>query len=115
LFFFSSRRRHTRFSRDWSSDVCSSDLEHVTRISFTAWRTAQQQGDLTISPGLFGQVVINDERVLTAVTVVFTDSTTGKRSQELHGGRIRCGSCYYHRVFHCAMLFQFAYHCCNRR
>src|SRR5690606_39872315 len=25
-FFFSSRRRHTSFSRDWSSDVCSSDL-----------------------------------------------------------------------------------------
>src|SRR5690606_40482272 len=24
---FSSRRRHTRFSRDWSSDVCSSDLK----------------------------------------------------------------------------------------
>src|SRR5436309_11356035 len=27
--FFSSRRRHTRFSRDWSSDVCSSDLAAV--------------------------------------------------------------------------------------
>src|SRR5690606_39690019 len=27
--FFSSRRRHTRFSRDWSSDVCSSDLGFV--------------------------------------------------------------------------------------
>src|SRR5690606_39546993 len=27
--FFSSRRRHTRFSRDWSSDVCSSDLSAV--------------------------------------------------------------------------------------
>src|SRR5207249_6667364 len=26
LFFFSSRRRHTRLKRDWSSDVCSSDL-----------------------------------------------------------------------------------------
>src|SRR6266567_2926001 len=26
LFFFSSRRRHTRFDCDWSSDVCSSDL-----------------------------------------------------------------------------------------
>src|SRR5690606_41099351 len=26
LLFFSSRRRHTRFSRDWSTDVCSSDL-----------------------------------------------------------------------------------------
>src|SRR5690606_15664232 len=31
--FFSSRRRHTRFSRDWSSDVCSSDLaiQHAQR------------------------------------------------------------------------------------
>src|SRR2546429_955191 len=29
FFFFSSRRRHTRCSRDWSSDVCSSDLLHV--------------------------------------------------------------------------------------
>src|SRR5438874_13716598 len=27
FFFFSSRRRHTRSLRDWSSDVCSSDLE----------------------------------------------------------------------------------------
>src|SRR5690606_40380216 len=27
-FFVSSRRRHTRFSRDWSSDVCSSDLDY---------------------------------------------------------------------------------------
>src|SRR5690625_7629186 len=32
-FFFSSRRRHTRWPRDWSSDVCSSDLLHL-RIWF---------------------------------------------------------------------------------
>src|SRR5688572_33325630 len=30
LFFFSSRRRHTRFDCDWSSDVCSSDLSLPT-------------------------------------------------------------------------------------
>src|SRR5688572_32212432 len=30
LFFFSSRRRHTRFDCDWSSDVCSSDLVEAT-------------------------------------------------------------------------------------
>src|SRR3712207_4800171 len=29
VFFFSSRRRHTRYWRDWSSDVCSSDLEDI--------------------------------------------------------------------------------------
>src|SRR2546426_2512420 len=28
-FFFSSRRRHTRLQGDWSSDVCSSDLEYL--------------------------------------------------------------------------------------
>src|SRR5438445_13688681 len=32
LFFFSSRRRHTRYWRDWSSDVCSSDLLKQARI-----------------------------------------------------------------------------------
>src|SRR2546430_4725351 len=29
FFFFSSRRRHTRFDCDWSSDVCSSDLDRL--------------------------------------------------------------------------------------
>ena len=32
--FFSSRRRHTRYWRDWSSDVCSSDLPPVIQIVF---------------------------------------------------------------------------------
>src|SRR5260370_19233990 len=32
LFFFSSRRRHTRFKCDWSSDVCSSDLGPVNTV-----------------------------------------------------------------------------------
>src|SRR2546430_3263138 len=31
-FFFSSRRRHTRFDCDWSSDVCSSDLDVNARV-----------------------------------------------------------------------------------
>src|SRR5690625_6645788 len=30
FFFFSSRRRHTRWPRDWSSDVCSSDLMAIS-------------------------------------------------------------------------------------
>src|SRR3712207_8320452 len=34
FFFFSSRRRHTRYWRDWSSDVCSSDL---TSFTFEKW------------------------------------------------------------------------------
>src|SRR5438270_7977139 len=41
IFFFSSRRRHTRFDCDWSSDVCSSDL--YTHIP-TSRRTAYPMG-----------------------------------------------------------------------
>src|SRR5687768_18345987 len=33
FFFFSSRRRHTRCSRDWSSDVCSSDLRREEALT----------------------------------------------------------------------------------
>src|SRR5258707_11022096 len=33
FFFFSSRRRHTRYWRDWSSDVCSSDLPKMLAMS----------------------------------------------------------------------------------
>src|SRR5438105_6130996 len=37
VFFFSSRRRHTRSTRDWSSDVCSSDLNRsIDRLRATA-------------------------------------------------------------------------------
>src|SRR5256886_6573430 len=42
FFFFSSRRRHTRFDCDWSSDVCSSDLEHALAV-----KRRQQQTALT--------------------------------------------------------------------
>src|SRR5207249_7082429 len=37
VFFFSSRRRHTRSKRDWSSDVCSSDLVVISSPSNSTW------------------------------------------------------------------------------
>src|SRR5207248_6183166 len=36
VFFFSSRRRHTRSYGDWSSDVCSSDLKMASSATLTA-------------------------------------------------------------------------------
>src|SRR5690606_40328301 len=46
LFFFSSRRRHTRFSRDWSSDVCSSDLGERFElvVGERRWRACRRLG-----------------------------------------------------------------------
>src|SRR3712207_4460041 len=44
MFFFSSRRRHTRYWRDWSSDVCSSDL-------FADWKAIALQSGLQVRIG----------------------------------------------------------------
>src|SRR5947209_16083549 len=43
-FFFSSRRRHTRYWRDWSSDVCSSDLA----VSFTELKFGDQRREAVV-------------------------------------------------------------------
>src|SRR5437660_12634706 len=45
FFFFSSRRRHTRWPRDWSSDVCSSDLDETEFVIET------KTGDLLRNDG----------------------------------------------------------------
>src|SRR5438876_9054110 len=50
IFFFSSRRRHTRWTGDWSSDVCSSDLLRGKKAELEQLRTeadqATRRGDL---------------------------------------------------------------------
>src|SRR2546430_7685380 len=50
-FFFSSRRRHTRFDCDWSSDVCSSDLAHTLRL-------IQQQGRDVFYKGEIARAIV---------------------------------------------------------
>src|SRR5437879_8699047 len=49
FFFFSSRRRHTRYIGDWSSDVCSSDL---CRLATASARVTQYSGLITHHPSL---------------------------------------------------------------
>src|SRR2546430_12993469 len=53
-FFFSSRRRHTRFDCDWSSDVCSSDLTKGysdQRLRLDGWQEdAEERFDVAATP-----------------------------------------------------------------
>src|SRR2546421_13060838 len=53
FFFFSSRRRHTRSDRDWSSDVCSSDLYDQSRLNL---RRNDIEGQKDLFVGLAFQV-----------------------------------------------------------
>src|SRR5690606_40163749 len=92
---FSSRRRHTRFSRDWSSDVCSSDLGTLgpSTASF----------DLTLPPGTVITTItgldVGASEVVTSVTpndgrIAFNDtqlligsSASSARSEERRVGK----------------------------
>src|SRR5437660_9673371 len=46
MFFFSSRRRHTRWPRDWSSDVCSSDLSFQAALDLAIATKAKDSAQL---------------------------------------------------------------------
>src|SRR5690625_4189610 len=52
IFFFSSRRRHTRWPRDWSSDVCSSDLQLQEKLCKLAFETVKKDYFSTGSSGV---------------------------------------------------------------
>src|SRR6266496_5003003 len=54
FFFFSSRRRHTRSLRDWSSDVCSSDLHLASRFEADAADRGELVGGQRRAPGAAG-------------------------------------------------------------
>src|SRR5207253_4474192 len=60
FFFFSSRRRHTRWPRDWSSDVCSSDLDTKLRIVNAIVGGWAANGNVTFQSGpplSFGNII----------------------------------------------------------
>src|SRR2546422_1232013 len=56
-FFFSSRRRHTRCSRDWSSDVCSSDLAPAHRADPRRAGAVELMGYPPLDPTLTGDAL----------------------------------------------------------
>src|SRR5207247_8346218 len=105
FFFFSSRRRHTRSTRDWSSDVCSSDLRqpHVCVSRCAVQPPDRKTGSSPCSPrrqfraalaGLFapplgratGGCRRSEER-----RVGKEGRARGWREQEDRRGRVECG------------------------
>src|SRR5206468_9187880 len=71
FFFFSSRRRHTRSDRDWSSDVCSSDLTS---------RNDEQSGDTE-----WLEAIASTERMhqmISEIVRLLQDQQAGHRSEE---------------------------------
>src|SRR3712207_7867693 len=97
FFFFSSRRRHTRYWRDWSSDVCSSDLKQYEAVIVASIVQAEggqaEYGD--VAGAIYNRLKPNDQtngflQVDSAVTYGlgtksynFTDERSEEHTSEL--------------------------------
>src|SRR5690242_21503300 len=78
-FFFSSRRRHTRLTCDWSSDVCSSDLVPLARKLMAAGIDVLVEKPVAAS--------VEDRDALVAATDEHPDRYVGTRSEERRVGK----------------------------
>src|SRR6266536_5161204 len=90
FFFFSSRRRHTRSTRDWSSDVCSSDLKSDPRF------TTEQ-----VPSALVNRVLMRSE-----IAYVYVGSPIGPGRMLVVGAPIRSDKGDYESYFFYPLTFQ---------
>src|SRR5690554_7924525 len=81
MFFFSSRRRHTRCGRDWSSDVCSSDL--VSLLLTGCW----DYMEIESLEFVFGLGVDQVKPKVVVVLEMAKTSGGGQRSEERRVGK----------------------------
>src|SRR5437762_14000010 len=93
MFFFSSRRRHTRYIGDWSSDVCSSDL---TPIVSNGAEATDRPVSWTSTNGKVVSIQANG--VDAVITAIGSGAASVQRSEERRvgkEGRSRWGPCRY--------------------
>src|SRR2546430_11676843 len=111
FFFFSSRRRHTRFDCDWSSDVCSSDLNILndrnifveatacTNISQDS-RSATKPPRCRITKGRAVQVAVPTTWIEIAATRTRSDCCTGNDVRTKVVPQKSATHCWQHPLSH---------------
>jgi len=67
------------------------EVEDVARVGLAAGRAAEEQGHLAIGDGLLGQIVVDDESVLTRVPEILSHGATRVGGEELEGGGVGRG------------------------
>src|SRR5687768_17905656 len=90
FFFFSSRRRHTRCSRDWSSDVCSSDLEPIRKALKSTRPAGKAAAHQKYWQELLGQAGGAVRAPLLALTEPEKAATRARSEERRVGKECRC-------------------------
>jgi len=76
------------------------EIEHISGIGLTSRRTTQKEGHLTISDGLLGKILVDDEGMFAVITEILTNSATRIGGQILDWGGFGGGSGNHDGVFH---------------
>src|SRR5581483_3505828 len=91
------------------------EIEHVSRVSFAARWAAQQQRDFAVRSCVFGEVVVDHQRVPLAVAKILAHGAGGIGRNILHGGRLGRRRRHYDGVVHRPVVAQDLYHLGNGR
>ncbi|KAH3663765.1 hypothetical protein OGAPHI_005167 [Ogataea philodendri] len=81
-------------------------VENITWVSLSSWRSSQKKGQLTVSNGLLGQIVVDDQSVLSVVSEPLRDGTGSERSQVLQWSSLRSSGSNNDRVLQSIVLLQ---------
>jgi hypothetical protein len=65
------------------------EVENISGVSLTTWGTTEEEGHLTVSDGLLGEIVIDDKTVHAVVTEVLANGASGVGGKELKGSGVR--------------------------
>ena len=82
------------------------EIKDIPREGFASRRASQQQGQLAVGLGMFGEVVIYQERMFAAIAIIFAHGDAGIGRDVLHRGGFGRGCRNDGRVFHGAVFPQ---------
>jgi len=85
------------------------EVENISGVGFSTGGSSEEQGHLSVSNGLLGEIVVDNQGVLSVVSEVLSDSASGVGGQELEGSGIRSGSSDDTSVGHRAFFFELSY------
>src|SRR5947207_16007249 len=97
MFFFSSRRRHTRSLCDWSSDVCSSDLKRAPRFRGPNAKPGSTFGQHDIEKGLLPNKNSITAEPLNKIFGMSGEVNSGRSEERRVGKEWRSGGATSHR------------------
>src|SRR5207253_6559026 len=90
VFFFSSRRRHTRWPRDWSSDVCSSDLPAAFATTYPALGVLNIMHLATPESAILSAVIFNALIIIALIPLALKGVRYRPLGAGLEIGRASC-------------------------